>query len=194
METVDFSQLLSNVRNCQICKPDLKDGVRPVLQVNPKARVLIAGQAPGSKVHATGIPFDDPSGDRLRVWMGIDITTFYDSEKIGILPMAFCYPGKGKSGDLPPRKGFADLWHPQILDHIEGEPLVVLIGMYAQNYYLEGRKRTLTETVSSYKEYLPDNFFPLPHPSPRNNIWMTKNEWFKKDVLPILKKEVEKRL
>ena len=189
-----FKNLKHEIMNHPDNEVFTKQDWEPLFSASKKSKIIIIGQAPGIRAQTSAIPWDDKSGETLREWLGITSEQFYDENVTALIPMDFYYPGKGKSGDLPPRKGFADLWHPQILDHIEGEPLVVLIGMYAQNYYLEGRKRTLTETVSSYKEYLPDNFFPLPHPSPRNNIWMTKNEWFKKDVLPILKKEVEKRL
>ena len=173
MKIIDFNQLLTEVQSCKICEPDLKDGVRPVLQVDPKARVLIAGQAPGSKVHATGIPFDDPSGDRLREWMGIDKDTFYNPEKIGILPMAFCYPGKGKSGDLPPRPICAETWRKTLLDTMPNIQLILVIGQYAQAYHLDKLEKNLTETVRNWQSY-DEGILPLPHPSPRNNIWLIR--------------------
>ncbi|MEH6456756.1 MAG: uracil-DNA glycosylase family protein [Cocleimonas sp.] len=193
MKLSDFNQLLTEVHECKICESDLTDGVRPVLQINPKARVLIAGQAPGSKVHATGIPFDDPSGDRLREWMGIDKKTFYDSEQIGILPMAFCYPGKGKSGDLPPRPICAETWRQKLLETMPNIRLILVIGQYAQAWHLDKLEKNLTETVRKWESY-GEGILPLPHPSPRNNIWLKKNDWFVRDVLPSLKFRVEKAL
>lgn len=189
----DFKQLLATVKSCNICEPDLKHGVRPVLQVDPKARVLIAGQAPGSKVHATGIPFDDPSGDRLREWMGVDKDTFYNPEKIAILPMAFCYPGKGKSGDLPPRPICAETWRQTFLDSLPNIQLILLIGQYAQKWHLEALEKNLTETVRNWRSY-GEAILPLPHPSPRNNIWLKKNAWFETDVLPSLKLRLREAL
>ena len=189
----NFNQLLSQVRDCIICEPDLKNGVRPVLQVDPKARILIAGQAPGSKVHATGIPFDDPSGDRLRDWMGIDKETFYDPEQVGILPMAFCYPGKGKSGDLPPRPICAETWRQQLLNTMPNIQLILVIGQYAQAWHLVNLEKNLTETVRNWESY-GAGLLPLPHPSPRNNIWLKKNTWFESEVLPSLRLRVRKAL
>lgn len=193
MSDQDIFQLITEVQSCKICEPDLKDGVRPVLQVNSQARVLIAGQAPGSKVHATGIPFDDPSGDRLRKWMGIDKSTFYNPEKIGILPMAFCYPGKGKSGDLPPRPICAETWRQSLLNSMPNIQLILVIGQYAQAWHLEKLEKNLTETVRNWESY-GEGLLPLPHPSPRNNIWLKKNNWFEDDVLPSLKKRVNQAL
>ena len=189
----NLNRLLSDVKSCRLCEKDLKDGVRPVLQVNTKARVLIAGQAPGSKVHATGIPFDDPSGDRLRDWMGIDKETFYNDEKIGILPMAFCYPGKGKSGDLPPPPLCAETWREALLDSMPNIQLILVIGQYAQAWHLDKLEKNLTETVKQWKSY-GEGILPLPHPSPRNNIWLKKNPWFSEEVLPSLKLKVSKAL
>ena len=193
MKISDFNQLLTEVKNCQICLPDLENGIRPVLQVHPKARILIAGQAPGSKVHATGIPFDDPSGDRLRDWMGIDKDTFYNPEKIAILPMAFCYPGKGKSGDLPPRPICAETWRKTLLDTMPNIQLILVIGQYAQAWHLDKLEKNLTETVRNWKSYEKE-IMPLPHPSPRNNIWLKKNEWFEKEVLPNLRLRIDEAL
>ncbi len=193
MKINDFNQLLTEVKSCKICEPDLKDGVRPVLQVDPKARVLIAGQAPGSKVHATGIPFNDPSGDRLREWMGIGKDTFYNPEKIAILPMAFCYPGKGKSGDLPPRPICAETWRQTLLDTMPNIQLILVIGQYAQVWHLDKSEKNLTQTVRNWESY-GKGILPLPHPSPRNNIWLKKNDWFVRDVLPSLKSRVQEAL
>ncbi|WP_028869870.1 uracil-DNA glycosylase family protein [Psychromonas arctica] len=193
MKTNNFNQLLTEVRSCTICEPLLKDGVRPVLQVNKHAKILIAGQAPGSKVHATGIPFDDPSGDRLRAWMGIDKDTFYNSRKIAILPMAFCYPGKGKSGDLPPPPICAETWRHKLLEAMPDIQLTLVIGQYALAWHLKNREKNLTETVRNWAVY-GDQVMPLPHPSPRNNIWLKKNPWFEAEVLTVLKSRVDKIL
>jgi len=168
-----MQNLLTEIRQCQVCLPELKDGVNPVIEAHPNSKIAIIGQAPGSIVHRTGIPWDDKSGERLRKWLKVDNDTFYNPEIFAIVPMGFCYPGKGKSGDLPPRKECAPLWHQKLIDQMPKLQLYILIGTYAQNYYLkEKRKRTLTETVKCYEEYLP-LYLPLPHPSPRNNIWLS---------------------
>jgi uracil-DNA glycosylase len=193
MKTSDFDQLLKEVKACKICELDLKDGVRPVLQVNPNATILIAGQAPGSKVHATGIPFDDPSGDRLREWMGVDKETFYNPERVAILPMAFCYPGKGKSGDLPPRPICAETWRQTLLETMPNIQLILVIGQYAQAWHLDKLEKNLTETVRNWKSY-GKGLMPLPHPSPRNNIWLKKNDWFETEVVPSLQLRVREAL
>lgn len=186
--------ILSEIKKCNICEPSLKLGVRPVVTAHPKSKIVIIGQAPGLLVHNTGIPWNDKSGENLRSWMGIDKEIFYDVTKIAIIPMGFCYPGKGKTGDLPPRKECAPLWHNQLLSQLKEVELVLLIGKYAQDYYLKDREeKTLTETVKNYYNFLPQ-YFVLPHPSPRNNIWQAKNEWFKKDVLPSLKLKVKEIL
>jgi uracil-DNA glycosylase len=184
-----FNDLLNDVRSCVICRENLKHGVRPVLQVSPQAKIVIAGQAPGSKVHATGVPFDDPSGDRLRIWMGISKEVFYDPEKVAILPMGFCYPGKGKSGDLPPLPICAETWRKRLLNELPNIQLTLAIGQYAQKWHLESQYKTLTETVKNWRSFGP-NIIPLPHPSPRNNIWLKKNDWFEMDVLPTLRKKI----
>ena len=189
-----FIELIHSVRSCTLCAEHLPHGVRPVLQINPKAKILIAGQAPGRKVHESGIPFDDASGDRLREWMGISKDTFYDNEKIAILPMGFCYPGTGKSGDLPPRLECAAAWREKLLQQLPDLELILAIGQYAQAYHLPEKKKTLTETVQCWQKYLKISepaVLPLPHPSPRNNIWLKRNPWFEVDVLPTLKKRVE---
>lgn len=163
-------------------------GVSPVFQVSSDARILIIGQAPGKKVEESGIPFNDKSGEKLIRWMGIDRDTFYSSE-IAIVPMDFYYPGKGRSGDLPPRKFIAEEYHPEILKMMPDIRLTVLIGKYAMDYYLKNRKQNLTETVASYKEYLPQ-YFPIVHPSPLNFRWQAKNPWFEEQVVPDLQKTV----
>jgi len=191
----ELTKLLAEIRNCTICLEYLPLGTRPVLQADPEAKILIAGQAPGRKVHETGIPFDDPSGDRLRAWMGIDRNVFYHSSKIAILPMGFCYPGTGSSGDLPPRPECADHWREKLLSRLPNLHLTLLLGSHGQKYHLGERcKRNLTETVKNWKEYRAGGIFPLPHPSPRNNIWMTRNPWFEQEVIPELKSKVRKTL
>lgn len=178
-----MQDLLTNIRNCDVCAKHLVLGPRPVVSAHAESKIVIVGQAPGTKVHASGIPWDDASGKQLRKWLNVSDKEFYDSKKFAIIPMGFCYPGKGKSGDLPPRPECAPLWHDPLLDIMPNVELIILIGMYAQNYYLKKEaKKTLTETVKSYKEYLP-RFFPLPHPSPRNRFWLTKNPWFEKVVI-----------
>lgn len=186
-----MERLLTEIRSCVICLPQLIHGVNPVLAAHKNSKIAIVGQAPGSIVHQTGIPWDDKSGERLRQWLNIDKSTFYNPEEIALIPMGFCYPGKGKTGDLPPRTECAPQWHDQLFQHMSKLELVILIGTYAQGYYLkEKRKKTLSETVKNYADYLPD-FFVLPHPSPRNNIWMKKNPWFEKDLIPAFKKIVK---
>ncbi len=188
-----FTQLLRSVRDCRICEESLPLGPRPVLQVDPKARILIAGQAPGRRVHESGIPFDDPSGDRLRKWLGISREVFYDPAKVAILPMGFCYPGTGKSGDLPPRPECADAWRDKLLRVLQHIELTLVIGIYAQRWHLPRMHRNLTETVRAWEEYGPD-VIPLPHPSPRNNIWLKKNPWFADSLLPTLKEKAREAL
>jgi uracil-DNA glycosylase len=158
------------------------------------ARLLVVGQAPGRKVHDTGIPWNDPSGDRLRSWLGMDRDTFYDESRIAIIPTGLCFPGTGKGGDLPPRPECAPLWHPPLLAELPNIRLTLLIGQYAQAYYLgPRRKKTLTETVAAWKEYLPE-YLPLPHPSPRNQMWLKRNPWFERDLLPVLRQKVSEAL
>ncbi|MEQ9297324.1 MAG: uracil-DNA glycosylase family protein [Cyclobacteriaceae bacterium] len=185
-----MNNLLSEIRGCTVCEANLEHGCNPVLAAHQKSKLVIIGQAPGSVVHKTGIPWDDKSGERLRDWLQVDEETFYDPKAVALIPMGFCYPGKGKSGDLPPRPECAPLWHRQLLDQMKSVQLTLLIGDYAQQYYLgAAKKKTLTETVKNFEAYLP-YYFVLPHPSPRNNIWLKKNEWFEKEVLPELHKRV----
>ncbi|MEL6924804.1 MAG: uracil-DNA glycosylase family protein [Bacteroidota bacterium] len=182
--------LLQEIRSCTHCESHLPLGPRPVVAASAKSKILVVGQAPGTAVHASGIPWDDPSGRRLRAWLDVDDESFYDQDLFGIVPMGFCYPGKGKSGDLPPRPECAPLWHDKLLNQMPDLQLVLLIGQYAQKYYLGKRmKRNLTETVRNYHEYLPD-YFPLVHPSPRNKIWLKKNEWFEAEVVPELRHKI----
>ncbi|HHF7372414.1 uracil-DNA glycosylase family protein [Legionella pneumophila serogroup 1] len=185
-----FESLLKEVRNCKICKQYLPLGPRPIIQLNKDVKILIAGQAPGKKVHETGIPFNDASGDRLRDWMGIDKNVFYDAKKIAILPMGFCYPGRGKSGDLPPMPECAATWRKRILGELSCVELTLVIGQYAIDWHLGNRqKESLTATVKNWEAYWPTEIV-LPHPSPRNNIWLKKNPWFEQQILPILKKKI----
>ncbi len=178
---------------CTLCAADLPLGPRPVFQVNDAARILVAAQAPGAKVHASGRPFTDASGDRLRDWMGIDAAAFYDPKCLAILPMGFCYPGRGKSGDLPPRAECAPAWRQRFLDLLPNLQLILVIGQYAHAWHLEGRKGTLTETVRDWRICGPD-IIPLPHPSPRNNLWLRKNPWFSEELLPHLAQRVQETL
>lgn len=186
-----MKNLLSEIRQCSICSAHLPFGPRPIISVHAESKIAIIGQAPGAKVHKTGVPWDDPSGRQLRKWLGVTDAVFYDETKIALIPMGFCYPGKGKTGDLPPRPECAPQWHQSLLDKLPHIEFIVLIGMYAQKYYLQKEaKKTLTDTVRNYKEYIP-KYFPLPHPSPRNRFWLTKNPWFEVEVLPELRESVK---
>lgn len=186
--------LLKRIRNCEVCSSHLPEGPRPIIQASEKSKIAIIGQAPGSKVHATGIPWDDPSGKRLRTWLGVSEEQFYDADIFCLLPMGFCYPGRGKSGDLPPRPECAPLWHDEVLNRMPNIKLSLLIGQYAQKRYLGTRAKTsLTETVKNYKEYFPE-FLPLVHPSPRNAIWQKKNPWFDAEIVPAIQKIVSDSL
>ncbi len=183
--------LAQEIRACTLCSAYLPLGPRPIIQVSNSAQILIVGQAPGSRVHETGIPFDDPSGNRLREWMGIDKSVFYEESKIAIVPMGFCFPGTGKSGDLPPRPECAGTWRKKLLNELPQISLTLVIGQYAQAWHLgQLVKQNLTETVKAWKEFGPE-IIPLPHPSPRNNIWLKKNPWFEQEVLPKLQAKVK---
>ena len=189
-----MEKLLEQIINCKVCEKHLELGANPVLSVGVKSSIIIIGQAPGRIVHQTKIPWNDKSGDNLRNWLGVDKATFYNTEIFTLMPMGFCYPGTGKSGDFPPRKECAPLWHQKILDCMINAKLTILVGQYAQKYYLKDKaKATLTETVRNYKLYLP-SYLPLPHPSPRNNIWQAKNDWFGKEILPALKQQIKQLL
>jgi uracil-DNA glycosylase len=188
-----FTSLLNEVRACTTCAAHLPHGVRPVLQIHPQARVLIAGQAPGRKVHESGVPFDDASGERLREWMGVTRDVFYDAKQVAILPMGFCFPGTGKSGDLAPRPECAPAWRDQLLGHLRHLEVTLVVGQYAQGYHLSGKPSSLTETVRAWQTYWP-KVIPLPHPSPRNNIWLSRNPWFEKELLPVLRQRVSDAL
>ncbi|MDA1266559.1 MAG: uracil-DNA glycosylase family protein [Planctomycetota bacterium] len=188
-----LDRLLRDVRACTLCADSLEHGVRPIVQVHPEARILIAGQAPGRRVHDSGVPFDDPSGDRLRDWMGIDRDTFYDSRRVAILPMGFCSPGAGSSGDLPPRPECAPAWRQPLLDALGELRLTLVIGQYAARWHLDVGKQSLTAVIQGWKQHRP-KVLPLPHPSPRNNIWLRKNGWFEEEVLPYLRRRVKQVL
>jgi uracil-DNA glycosylase len=184
-----FSFLLSDVRACTLCEAHLPLGPRPVLQIHPKAKVLIAGQAPGRKVHNSGVPFDDASGDRLRTWLGITREVFYDPEQIAILPMGFCFPGTGKAGDLPPRPECASTWRQPLLDQLQNVETTLVLGTYAQAYHFGNDKRSLTERVKAWRTHWP-HLVPLPHPSPRNNLWLRRNPWFETELVPTLQQQI----
>lgn len=181
--------LVADVRRCNTCEAQLEHGVRPVLQISSQAKILIAGQAPGRKVHQSGIPFDDASGERLRQWLGLSKAQFYDEERVAILPMAFCFPGTGKSGDLAPPSICAKQWRAQLLAHLPNLSLTVVLGRYAQKYHLPQSTLNITEQVRAWRDHWP-NVIALPHPSPRNNIWLHKNPWFADEVLDPLKERV----
>ena len=185
-----MSLLHDQIAACKVCEAHLPHGVRPVVQFSSDARILIIGQAPGSKVHASGIPWDDPSGDRLREWTGLSKPQFYDADKVALVPMGFCYPGKASGGDKPPRKECAPLWHNRILATLPKDRLTLLVGTFAQAYYLPAaRKMSLTDRVQSYGQFMPSHW-PLPHPAWRSTLWMRNNSWFETDVLPALKSQV----
>ncbi|WP_241505779.1 uracil-DNA glycosylase family protein [Parahaliea mediterranea] len=184
-----LADLLAEVRRCRYCADRLPLGPRPVLRASATARLLIVGQAPGTKVHASGIPWDDPSGDRLRDWLQLDKAAFYDESRIAIMPMGFCYPGRGKSGDLPPDPACAPKWHGPLLEHMPAIELTLLVGNYAQQYYLDAPRLSLAERVQRWRDFGP-HWLPLPHPSPRNNLWLRRNPWFEAEVIPALRKRV----
>ncbi len=186
---ISFTSLMTEVRACKICEAQLPLGARPVLQLHPAARILIAGQAPGRKVHDSGVPFDDASGNRLREWLNVSREVFYDPRQVAILPMGFCFPGSGKSGDLPPRPECEPAWRKQLLDQLHSLELVLVLGRYAQLYHFDAAGLSLTELVKSWRSYWP-NIVPLPHPSPRNNPWLRRNPWFEAELLPSLRKRV----
>ncbi|WP_339389740.1 uracil-DNA glycosylase family protein [Vibrio neptunius] len=184
-----LEDLLQQIRQCRLCEPYLPLGANPIIQANKEAKLLIIGQAPGTRVHKTSIPWNDPSGDRLRQWLELDKTAFYDASKIAIMPMGLCYPGKGKNGDLPPRKECAPQWHSQVLKQLPNIGMTLLVGQYAQNYYLQNKPKTLTETVRAWQQWAP-HYLPLPHPSPRNTLWLKRNPWFEAEVVPFIRNYV----
>ena len=188
-----LTSLLTEVRACVLCTGHLPLGPRPIVQVHPSARILIAGQAPGRKVHETGVPFNDASGDRLREWLGISREVFYDAKKVAILPMGFCFPGTGKSGDLPPRPECAPAWRAALLTHLKTLKLTLVIGQYSQAYHLPNGRASVTETVQAWRKNWPHTV-PLPHPSPRNNMWLKRNSWFEEELIPALRPRVSEVL
>lgn len=185
--------LVEEVSACRHCAAQLPHEPRPVLRAASSAKLLIIGQAPGTKVHASGIPWDDASGERLREWMGLDKARFYDTRNIAIMPMGLCYPGKGRSGDLPPRPECAPLWHQRVLEQLPAVELTLLIGSYAQQYYLGDAHRTLTERVQHWRDFAPQ-YLPLVHPSPRNRLWLARNPWFEEELVPVLRARVRQIL
>jgi len=186
--------LLTEIRNCRACAAHLPLGPRPVVQASATARLLLIGQAPSMTVHTTGVPWNDKSGEQLRRWLGIDREVFYDAARVALVPMGFCYPGRGTSGDLPPRRECAELWQARLLAQMKQVELTLLIGQYAQRHVLgETRKAGVTETVEAFAEYAP-RFIPLPHPSPRNTGWFKQHPWFESDVLPVLRERVQRAL
>jgi uracil-DNA glycosylase len=187
---------MQTVRACTLCARELPLGPRPIIRArDPNASILLIGQAPGAKVHASGIPWDDASGRRLRDWLGLDMATFYDEGQIAIMPMGFCYPGKAKGGDAPPRPECAPLWHDRILDVLPNRRLTLLIGSYALARYLGPRRgETLSATVQDWRKHIDDGYFPLVHPSPRNQNWLKQNPWFEADLVPQLRQEVKRAL
>lgn len=185
-----LDDLLADIRACRLCEAALPLGPRPVLRASAGARLLVVGQAPGTKVHASGIPWDDASGRRLRDWLGLEPDDFYDASRVAIVPMGFCYPGRAGSGDAPPRPECRATWHPRLLPLLPHVELTLLIGQYAQAYFLGGgRKATLTDTVRAWREFAPA-LLPLPHPSPRNVGWFKANPWFEREVVPELRARV----
>ncbi|CAN7314355.1 uracil-DNA glycosylase family protein [Paraburkholderia sp. DD10] len=185
-----LDSLLADVRACRACAPHLPLGPRPIVRAGADARILIVGQAPGARVHASGIPWDDASGDRLRNWLGIDAATFHDESRFAIIPMGFCYPGRGNGGDKPPRRECAQLWLDSLLGKLPDIQLTLLIGQYAQRHFLGARRKaSLTETVRAWPEYAPA-FVPLPHPSPRNQPWFQRHAWFESEALPMLRERI----
>lgn len=192
-KNIPLQDLLADVRTCRHCEDILPLGPRPVVRAGSSARLLIVGQAPGTKVHESGIPWNDPSGNRLRDWLQIDSDTFYDESQIAIVPMGFCYPGRGKSGDLPPAPDCAPKWHPSLLERMPDIELVLLLGSYAQNRYLGNSKETLTQRVQRWQDFAP-RYIPLPHPSPRNTLWLKRNPWFEAEVIPAMREQVKAAL
>ncbi len=179
-------ELISHIQTCTYCQKDLPKGANPIFRIHPKVHILIISQAPGSIAHESGIPWDDPGGERLRSWLGLSYQAFYNTyyAQIGILPIGLCYPGKGKSGDLPPMPACAPKWHGPARRFMPNVQLTLLVGRFAQRYYLGNlQEKSLTETVKNWQTYLQKGYFPLPHPSPRNRIWMRQNPWFEQEVV-----------
>ena len=189
MPRTSLDHLLADIRACRVCEQHLEHGPRPIVQVAPTARIVIIGQAPGRRVHESGIPWDDPSGRTLRAWLGLSDEQFYDPGLVALIPMGFCYPGSAASGDKPPRPECAPLWHEDLLDHLPLDRLAVIIGTYAQKRYVTNRGSNLTETVANWAAHLPDQVV-LPHPSPRNQHWLRKNPWFEAETLPAVRHRI----
>ncbi|MGI9599037.1 MAG: uracil-DNA glycosylase family protein [Acidimicrobiales bacterium] len=193
MSGQNLTDLLTEVRACTVCAENLPAGPRPIVQVGRAAGIVIIGQAPGRRVHESGTPWQDPSGDRLREWLGLTVEEFYDPQRVAIVPMGFCYPGSAKSGDKPPRPECAPLWHERLLAMLPADRLEIIIGTYAQKRYIENRAPNLTETVASWENYLPNQVV-LPHPSPRNAHWLTRNPWFESETLPSVRSRIDEVL
>jgi len=186
-----LDSLLTAVRGCRACEAHLPLGPRPVLRAGKTARILVVGQAPGVRVHTTGIPWGDPSGERLRAWMGVDKDVFYDESRIAIIPMGYCYPGRGNGGDMPPRRECASLWLDHLLAKLPQIELTLLIGQYAQRHFLAGRRKpSLAETAKAWRQYAPQ-YIPLPHPSPRNQPWFKRHVWFEEQLVPMLQDRIQ---
>lgn len=196
MSMSDLEALLSDIRACRLCEPDLPLGANPIIRAAPGATLLIIGQAPGTKVHESSIPWNDPSGNRLRDWLQMDRDTFYDPSRVAIMPMGFCYPGRlPRGGDAPPRPECAPTWHPLVLPMLPDIRLTLLIGQYAQARYLgDRRSKTMTETVRAGEKFASEGLFPLPHPSWRNTAWAKKNPWFEAETLPRLRQSLHPAL
>lgn len=189
MTTTSLDHLLADIAACTVCAPHLDHEPRPVVQAGSGARIVIIGQAPGRRVHESGIPWNDPSGVTLRRWLGLSEEDFYDPNVVALVPMGFCFPGSASSGDKPPRPECEPLWHGRLLAELPADRLEIIIGMYAQKRYIADRKKTLTETVANWEDYLPKQVV-LPHPSPRNQHWLTKNPWFESETLPAVQRRI----
>ena len=188
--TASLETLLADIGRCTLCAAQLPNPPRPILQSGAAARIVIIGQAPGTRAHESGVPWNDSSGDRLREWTGLDATTFYDPARIALIPIGFCYPGAAKGADLPPRPECAPRWHAELLARLPAVRLTLLVGIHAQGHYLPGQARaTMTETVRGFAALGPDRF-PLPHPSWRSTGWMRRNPWFAAEVVPALRDAV----
>lgn len=189
LSEVSLAELARAVRACRLCAGVLPHEPRPVIQLSESSRILVVGQAPGRRVHETGLPFNDPSGDRLRDWMGVTRDQFYDERLMAILPMGFCYPGTGRSGDLPPRPECAPTWREALLARLPNIRLTLAIGQYAHAWHLPDARRSVTENVRAWRQYWP-HLIPMPHPSPRNNLWLRRNAWFEQEVVPALRRRI----
>ncbi|MDR5591298.1 uracil-DNA glycosylase family protein [Christiangramia sp. SM2212] len=187
-----MEDLIREIRQCKLCKEHLPLGANPIIEANRNSKIVLISQAPGRVVHESGIAWKDQSGKKLREWLGVNDDTFYNTDNFAILPMGFCYPGKAKTGDLPPRKECAPLWHESVWDQLENVRLKIIIGSYSANYYL-GKKENLTQKVKNFEKFLPE-FWTLPHPSPVNRFWRMKNPWFENEIVPKLQEKIQKIL